>query len=129
MLFCVKPLLWLHGMSDENKTTEQRLETLESLAKSLMSRAVAWEQRLLERSAENMALHEALVVLVDHLKLDRKSFLTSFENRKKYYHDLFLRAAENVDPALAALLDDRRPEDVSDISDDEGFPGGKPPLP
>jgi hypothetical protein len=112
-------------MDNAQKAVEERLAALETQVARLLAHAL---DDLKER-AEAMALFEAIIVLADCLKLDRKAFIQSFEGRRKYYHDLFLRGVENIDQGFAAMLDRRHPEDVPDVSDDEGFPGGKPPMP
>ncbi len=116
-------------MDKTQKTVEERVASLETQMARLESRAIDEASNNLKRSAEEMALFEAIVVLADYLKLDRKEFIKSFEGRKKYYHDYFLRGMENIDPLFGAMLDHRAPGEVSDVSDQEGFPGGKPPMP
>jgi len=114
-------------MDNTKKTVEERLAALEKQIAGIENREIANFSKQVERQAREAALFEAIVVLVDHLELDREAFITSFEGRRKYWHDFYLRGMENTSPVLGAMLDRRKPGDVSDVSDKEGFPGGDPP--
>lgn len=116
-------------MDKTQKTVEERVASLETQMARLENRAIDEASSDLKRRAEEMAIFEAIVALAECLKLDRKEFIASFRNREKYYHDFLLRGMESIDPLFGAMLDRRTPGEVSDVSDQEGFPGGKPPMP
>lgn len=107
--------------------TASQLAKHEEWIKLLMSSSLADTGTKMQERAESMATFEALCAIVDHLGIDRREFVSQHNERKKYWHDLFLRGAETVDQNLGAMMDQRSPEEVSTISDEEGFPGGIPP--
>jgi len=107
------------------RTAEQRISELEQQVKILLASHFTNEVRLAERNAKDIARWEALVAVAVEAGLDKKHFISQLEEKERYYHDLFLRQVEKNDPAFAALMDVRTPDEISTMTDAEAF-SGKP---
>jgi hypothetical protein len=114
-------------MSSEPKSFEDRLRRLERFLEPMIDNLADRMASEIKSRAGDMALFDAVLSIAMEVGLDGSEVVAMIKRRRDYYHDFFLRSCEKLDPALGAMMDRRDPEDVSTISDAEGFPGGPPP--
>jgi hypothetical protein len=86
---------------------EQRLELLEKLVSSLCDLNTADSRNELMDDAKVMAIYSIVQELAEKAGVDSERFLKHYEIRFRWWHDYYLRRAEDSSPALAAELDPR----------------------
>jgi len=116
-------------MPDEQKSIEDRVADLETLAMNAFhhgnAREGLWLQREAALKAEMRAMYQALIATVGelamHAGIGRDDFERHFQARIKFFYRQHLEEIEDEDPGLAASLD-TRPLMEYDL------PEGIPPL-
>jgi hypothetical protein len=91
-----------------------RIKSLEEVATSREQHIQAVYRNDLGLSAQILALTEALVELASEISgSDIQAIHRQIEKRAAAHHHLLLTKLEDADPAYAAQLDDRTPEEVA----------------
>lgn len=97
-------------------TTEQRLAELERLVSGMIDWQTASSRTEQMDDAKAMALFSIVQELSERSGISLEAFHAHYETRFRWWHDYYLREAENVSPGLAAELDTRTLEQ-SDVSE------------
>lgn len=63
-------------------------------------------------NAKIIALLCLLEEIADHMGVDHDVFQKRFEHYCNHWHERLLHTAENIDPGIAAKIDNRRDEDI-----------------
>jgi hypothetical protein len=98
-------------MSEE---LEQRVKALEGLVSSLSSANIGALENELHDDAKMMVLHTMVADLAEKAGVPVENFQRHYAIRYRWWHSYYLNRAERIDPGLAAKLDRRTPEQVSD---------------
>jgi hypothetical protein len=98
---------------------EARLSSLDKLIREIVSSLEASERKRYRDEAEKLAISEMLIVLAVRAGLSREEFVSMFTKQIAESHDAILRNLEDTDPAIAALLDDRKIEEITPDENNE----------
>jgi len=66
----------------------------------------------LQIMAEMMSYREAILTIAERCNIDSEQLAARIDERTKHFHHTLLAAMEDKDPWFAAMLDQRRPEDI-----------------
>lgn len=86
---------------------ETRLKNLENLVSSLLELNNADAKIEMMDNAKVMAIYSIVQELAEKAGIPPDSFLKHYETRFRWWHDYYLRQAEDISPARAAALDPR----------------------
>ena len=97
---------------------EKRIAELDKLVREIVSSLVADATKRAHHNAETFAISQMLISLATRIGIPREDFVDELQERIKQALDSEMRRIEDLDPSLAALLDDREISDVSDADSD-----------
>jgi len=86
-------------------TIEERIEALEKLMEGFDELTTAEMRNKLLGDAKVMAIYSFVEELAAKADVSPENFLKHYELRLRYWHDYFLRQAEDLSPGHAAELD------------------------
>lgn len=86
---------------------EERLAALEELVATLCDRNDIDSKIELTEKAKVQALYTLVQDLAVEVGVTAENFLKHYETRFRWWHDYYLRQAEDISPAIAAELDTR----------------------
>jgi hypothetical protein len=110
-------------MSDELKA---RVEALEKLVSTYAEIDKGKDRREILDDAKVMAIYSIAHDLATNAGVSPDAFLAHYKAKFRFWHDYYLREAENVSQAYAAQLDQREPEHMPD---GDSLPSIFDPLP
>lgn len=106
----------IEGVLYDLNTRLKRLEQIDKVEEQLVLKNTS--NQTLE-AAQFRALCSMVQELAEREGLSRELFVKHFEERVRHYRDYLLRIAENINPSVAAQIDERTPADMPET---ETFP-------
>lgn len=112
--------------NDIKDSIEERLATLEQLVSTLCETNTIDLANEQTDDARLMALYSIVLELAERAGVSESEFQQHFETRFRWWHDYYLRKAEDVSPSRAAEIDTRA---ISDCEVSAEYPPlfGPPP--
>jgi hypothetical protein len=92
---------------------QERLASLEDLVHTLAQNNTASSRLEIINDAKVSAIYSIVLELAEHLGVNPAQFFRHYETRFRWWHDYYLRQAEDVSPEISGLLDPRTIEQAS----------------
>ena len=99
---------------EENAELKNQLRNISTAFVAL----TAHQYSQIQQTADNKAVSTMLQIIAGKCGIDGTAFQVAFKTAKSLYLDQELSELTHTDPALAALLDDRKLEDVPTAPED-----------